>query len=151
MTVTVKYLPDAWLDEVIPSPQLHPNDFIHRHDGSFFVWPKDGPEEDREIWGFEVSDGETVLFCELRDFGEFEIRVDRDDSGRLVFHGHEQMPEEADWFCVSDDPNIVGTCLEEILEWEGPGTYTVSTYHWTDGRPWRFDASTARFVQETLH
>ena len=146
MTKT-QYLPAEWLDEIVPDPCDSPDDFIHHHEGKWFLWPNDEDQEERETWSMTIATGETVSFCEFRDHGHWAITItgERDPEGRAVWHGGETINAEANCFHFDDGYcEAFGGTLDEMVAAmveDNPkvdGTFSVHAYHWSDGANWIF-------------
>ena len=81
--VETKYLPAAWLDEVVPPAQLHPNLFVHHSEAS--GWHLRDPDEDEveaidSGWFTKIRPGDIVPFSANRVFGDFVVTINADGS-----------------------------------------------------------------------
>jgi hypothetical protein len=151
MTKT-QYLPAEWLDETVPTPVDQPDDLIRVIDGKCFLIASDEDDEDGEdVWKMEVQDGTFVEFCEFRDYGHWDITVERDGDDNLTWRGDAGIPAEANCFYADGDTDTFADSLEAMFEGmlhydadlllHNPyrsGTFNVHAYHWSEAKPWYF-------------
>jgi hypothetical protein len=149
MTET-KWLPDHYLDEVIPAARPMPTDSLWKdpetgkwHLAGFYC---DGTRD--EEWPLvELNDGDVVGFSPTEVYGEFDAVLK--DDGRLSV----RIPAKASHFGFENDETIFNS-IEEIeahIHQEGaanPGqTVGISAWWWGDSVPHRLviEGGTARF------
>ena len=128
-----KYLPTAWLDEVVPAPQRDVNDFIHRlADGSWILMPKDEVDQDEAFWRTALEHGQVVAFAAHEWFGWMTIHVNEDGS---IDDG--EVPDKANCLCLDGEIETLAHSVKELVDTGldgplGPGSYDITAHFWAD-------------------
>lgn len=133
-----KYLPSNWLDEVIPSPQFHPNNFVFHSEkiGWHMRDPdEDGDPEEGDGWLTLLTPEQVVGFSANRVFGDFTLTVEPDGS----FSTNRPIPQEANCFRIDYDIDTLADSLATMVKngtgFDGrleAGTYDIDAYWWSN-------------------
>lgn len=146
------WVPDEWMDERIPSPQLDPSKFIHGPAGDLWLI---GPAGD-ELDGYDeesgcverIAPGTIVHFAGLTTWPDISVTV---GENRAIIE-HDPIPAGATIFITDGDPDTLSydlPALVEAIEAEAGDTFDVSPYDWSLQADFQLvvDAAGARFVK----
>lgn len=116
MTEQKKWLPSAWVDEVVPKSGTSPNDFLRRSaNGALFIAPIERAADDAHDWlmpePIAVALGDVVEFSWYVDRGGAVLHLAEDGSYYL------DPPFEGEVNCVTDnDGDTIGGSVEEFVK-----------------------------------
>lgn len=137
MTVSkITYLPTAWVDEVCPSPKMHPNDFLAPTCDQWALYPSEFPVLFKECEIF-LNPGDVVELTQIKDLGSVTLEY-RDDVGLIEI---DEVPADAVLFVdgFTDDGAVTFEQLREMVKDELAGELIEGElleahgYHWQDG------------------
>jgi hypothetical protein len=99
-----KWLPDAWMDEVIPLVADDPNGFLKRlDDGSWRIEPLEGQEEGNEWMTKPLAFGDVAGFVYCEHYGDFVLKISVDEYGERQLSSVPPLPEGTSHiWCCSD-------------------------------------------------
>ncbi|MBW9090866.1 hypothetical protein JNB91_23930 [Rhizobium wenxiniae] len=133
-----RYLPSDWQDEVIPTPQKNPNDFLFfTEDHGWHIRPPENDEDDSCFTFLRLEPGQIVKFDLNRVFGDFDLTVNDDRT----FDVDGVIPAEANCFRIDHDIYTLQQSLEALVNGDGtpwsndilePGTYLMDAYWWSE-------------------
>jgi hypothetical protein len=146
----MRWLPAAWMDELVPPPHVEPSDFIRGPVGNEWLIappPEDGSWADEEHCRMWVSPGETVEFKALREWPDITVTIGAD--GEVVWH--DPIPDGATLFCIAGDPETAADTIKNALDgYDYSGdTVDIACYDWSRSARFRLvvDGTEARFEQ----
>lgn len=138
-TTIIRYLPNAWQDEVIPEPQESPDAFIHFDKVEGWVLrpcgsAEDDEEEDDIFYVKKIRDGDIIAFDENQVFGDFILTVCEDGT----FSTDRPVPDKANCFRKDRDIETLASSICELVTGSGfmgdplePGTHEIDAYWWS--------------------
>lgn len=143
--ISEKWLPSAWMDEVVPETQADPSAFIRGPvEGLWLIAPEKEP--DNEFYRMTIAPGDVVEFDLCRIWPSIEVTIGAD--GKIA--KHDPIPEGASLFWVDRESDTINYSLEELVancDFERPDTIQVEPYDWSISAQFRLvvDAAGARF------
>jgi hypothetical protein len=105
----------------------------------------------REVLGKEASDGEVVMLRYHVTYGKTQATKhpydeEADDYPPITVSSLIPDDPHAEMLFMLEGDEHGAPSLEEALDAEGPGTYTVEMYAFSPAIPHRWDASTRQFI-----
>ncbi len=140
-----KWLPVAWMDEVVPETQADPSAFIRGPVGGLWlIAPEEEP--DNEFYRMAIAPGDIVEFDLCRIWPSIEVTI---GAGGTI-EKHDPIPEGATLFWFAYDSDTINESVEELIknsEVTGPDTLDVDCYDWSITAKFRLvvDTAGARF------
>ena len=161
--VTRKWVPEVYLDEVVPAPRLSPDEWIvAAPDGSFRLAAGDPYGEDAEPTQ-ALNDGDVVAFEWTEDHAALDLTFHRSADGEWswTLSGTEPVASEGSSMIVADDLDRDTMCdsvdelaqdhIDSVRPDDGD-KITIAFWAWSD-KPteFTFHADPARFVAKSFH
>jgi hypothetical protein len=105
----------------------------------------------KEVLGQEASDGEVVMLRYHANYGTTEATKhtydeEADDYPPITVSSLIPDDPHAEMHFMVQGDEYASLSLEEALDAEGPGTYTVELYAFSAAIPHRWNASTRQFI-----
>lgn len=138
-----KWIPAAWMDEVVPTCGASPDDFLKRNaDGVLQLTPIDGDEGENWPPTVDLQPGQEVHFCWMEDRGTATLVVGEDGTWFL------DQPFDGEANCITDaDGDDIAQSVEDYVTQRReyslsdtglePGRHELWGWYWSDSIPHR--------------
>lgn len=153
-----QWLPHEWQDEMPPTPQTHPNDFLRKDDAGYYLAPVEWAPVPGELEEYDprirLADQQSVSFTWVEHYGFRTLTVAPDGTWSL----DEPFPESAKQFWLPADLDTLCFSIEDLVSGNvagedftvdplDAGEHLIAAYTWGAPAIWLFDEAGGTLVE----